>query len=112
MNLVVVAGGAIIGATGIVHSVLGERRVMQRVRAIDAIDPRMRRLLTFTWHLAGLLMLLTGVTVAWPGTPAALVRLFGVVYLALGLLSLKMSRGKHVSGPLWSAGALLALVGA
>jgi hypothetical protein len=112
MNLPLLAAGGMIAAAGVVHSVLGERRIMPRIRAMEALDPRMRRVLTFTWHLAGLLMLLSGITVAWPGTPAGLVRLVGVVYLLLGLLSLKMSRGRHISGPLFTGGGLLALVGA
>ncbi len=110
MNLLHVAAGLIIAAAGVVHSVLGERRIMKRVRTIDSIDPRARRALSFTWHLAGLMMVVTGVTVAWPGTPALLVQLIGIIYLLLGLLSLKMTGGRHVSGPMFTGGGLLALV--
>jgi hypothetical protein len=83
---------------------------MARVRASDAIDPRVRRALGFTWHLAGLLIVVTGLTVAWPGTPATLVRIIGLIYLLLGLVSLKMTRARHVSGPMFTGGGLLALV--
>jgi hypothetical protein len=110
MSVLHVASGALIAATGAVHSLLGERRVMGRIRAMEAIDIRARRALGFTWHLAGLLMVLTGLTIAWPGTPAALVRTLGVVYLLLGLLALKLTRGRHPSGPMFTGGGLLALI--
>lgn len=110
MNGLHIAAGLIIAAAGLIHSILGERRIMTRIRAMETIDPRARRALGFTWHLGGLMMLLTGLTIAWPGTPEALVRIFGVTYLALGILSLKMTRGRHISGPLFTSGGLLALV--
>jgi hypothetical protein len=75
-----------------------------------ASAPRAGRAVRFTWHLATLLMLLTALTVAWPGTPAPLVRLIGAAYLLLGVLALAMTRGRHVSGPLFTAAGLLALV--
>ena len=110
MSVLHLAAGMIIAAAGVVHSVLGERRIMSRVRVMESIDPRARRALSFTWHLAGLLMVVTGATVAWPGTPALLVQLIGIIYLLLGLLSLKMTRGRHISGPLFTGGGLLALI--
>ena len=110
MSALHIASGGLIAAAGIVHSLLGERRIMRPVRRVDSIDPRVRRALSFTWHLAGLLMVVSGATVAWPGTPDGLVRLIGSVYLLLGLLSLKMTRGRHVSGPMFTGGGLLALL--
>jgi hypothetical protein len=110
MSALHVAAGLIIAAAGVVHSVLGERRIMARVRSLETLDPRARRALTFTWHLAGLLMVVTGLTVAWPGTRPLLVQLIGVLYLLLGLFSLKMTRGRHISGPMFTSGGLLALV--
>ena len=83
---------------------------MAHVRGAEALDPRARRALAFTWHLAGLLMLVTGVTVAWPGTPQLLVRLIGVLYLLLGLLSLRITRGRHIGGPMFTGGGVLALI--
>jgi hypothetical protein len=84
---------------------------MVRVAANQSLDPRIKRALSFTWHLAGLLMVVTGVTVGWPGTPARLIDLIGAIFVALGLLSLWMTRGRHISGPLFTIGGLLALVG-
>jgi len=74
-----------------------------------AAMPRAGRAIRFTWHLATLLMVLTALTVAWPGTPVAIVRIIGAAYLALGLLALWMTRGRHVSGPMFTAAGLFAL---
>jgi len=103
------AAGVVIAATGLVHSILGQRRIMARVASNEALDPRIRRALGFTWHLAGLLMVVTGATVAWPGTPALLIDVIGAIYVGLGMLSLWMTRGRHISGPLFTIGGLLAL---
>ena len=60
--------------------------------------------------MSTLLMVLTALTVAWPGTPSIIVKLIGAAYLGLGLLSLWMTRGRHISGPLFTAAGLLALI--
>jgi len=99
----------VIAATGLVHSVLGQRRIMSRVATNGSLDPRIKRALGFTWHLAGLLMVVTGLTVGWPGTPAQLIDVIGVIYVGLGILSLWMTRGRHISGPMFTLGGLLAL---
>jgi len=112
MNALATAAGLVMAATGIVHSLLGERRLIGPLLASGAFagvrkaGPAMR----FTWHLAGLLMMLSGLTVAWPGTPAGLVRMIGAFYLLLGLLALVLTRGRHVSGPMFTAGGVLALL--
>jgi hypothetical protein len=56
-------------------------------------------------------MLLTAAAIAWPGTPIGLVRVIGISYLALGILAFWISKGRHVSGPLFAAAGLLALAG-
>jgi hypothetical protein len=102
----------LIAASGAIHSVLGERRLIGPLLARDAFAaaPRAGRAIRFTWHMATLLMLLTAITVSWPGTPEVLVRVIGAAYLALGLLSLGMTRGKHISGPLFTGAGVLALI--
>jgi hypothetical protein len=111
MNLLAVASGILIAATGAVHSVLGERKLIAPLLAGGAFAaaPRAGRAVRFTWHLATLLMVLTALTVAWPGTPAAVVRLIGLAYLGLGLLSLWMTRGRHISGPMFTVAGVFAL---
>jgi hypothetical protein len=112
VNLVAAAAGLLIAATGMIHSILGERRMIRPLLAKDAFAalPRAGRAIRFTWHLATLLMVLTALTVAWPGTPAAILKLIGAAYLLLGLLSLWMTRGRHVSGPMFTAAGLLTLI--
>ena len=67
-------------------------------------------MLHFTWHVTSVYMLLTAAAVAWPGSPRSLVRVIGATYLALGMIALWKSRGRHVSGPLFTAAGVLALV--
>ena len=62
-----------------------------------------RRAIRFTWHMATLLMLLTALTIAWPGTPVPVVMLIGAAYLGLGLLAFYISKGRHISGPMFAA---------
>lgn len=114
MNPVAPAAAILIATTGAIHSVLGERRMIRPLLAKNAFEaiPRVGRAIRFTWHMATLLMVLTALTVAWPGTPAAIVRLIGLAYLCLGLLSLWMTRGRHISGPMFTAAGLLAIVAA
>jgi hypothetical protein len=111
MNLLTVASGILIAATGAVHSMLGERKLIAPLLAGGAFAaaPRVGRAVRFTWHMATLLMVLTALTVAWPGTPVTIVRLIGSAYLGLGLLSLWMTRGRHISGPMFTAAGLFAL---
>ena len=112
MNALAAASAVLIAATAVIHSLLGERRMIQPLFASGAFaaSPRVGRALRFTWHLATLLMLLTALTIAWPGTPPLLLRLIGAAYLLVGLLALAMTRGRHVSGPLFTAAGLLAVV--
>ncbi|MGZ8998714.1 MAG: hypothetical protein ACXW2T_07660 [Allosphingosinicella sp.] len=113
MNMLFLGAAFIIATTALYHSIQGERRVMSALLAVDIrlLSRRVRRVLRFTWHLATLLMLLTAATVSWPETPTNLVRLIGAAYLALGLAAFWVSRGRHVSGPLFSAAGLLAVAG-
>ena len=112
MNMLAIASGLLIAVTGAIHSLLGEKRMIRPllVSAAFAASPRTGRAIRFTWHMATLLMLLTALTLAWPGTPAPLVGLIGAAYLLLGLLALAVSRGRHVSGPLFTAAGLLAVI--
>lgn len=112
ISVACLASAALIVTTAAIHSFKGERRVMSRVVAIDPeiLNPRLVRMLHFTWHSASIYMLLTAAAVAWPGSPSPLVRLIGATYLAFGLYALRKSRGRHVSGPLFTGAGILALV--
>ena len=112
MSAALLGSAALILATAAIHSILGERRVMSRVRTVDpaVLSPRVQRMLHFTWHLASVYMVLTAATVAWPESPRMLIRLIGATYLALGVIALWKSRGRHVSGPLFTGAGVLALI--
>jgi hypothetical protein len=114
VNLLAVAAGVLIAATGAIHSLLGERRMIRPLLDSGAFAsmPRVGRAVRFAWHMSTLLMVLTALTVAWPGTPKVLAGLIGAAYLILGLVSLTMTRGRHISGPLFAGAGLLALVAA
>jgi hypothetical protein len=109
--MLAIASGILIAATATIHSVLGERRLIGPLLAGGAFAaaPRAGRAVRFTWHLAALLMVLTALTVAWPGTPDTIVWLIGSTYVGLGLLSLWMTRGRHISGPMFAAAGISAL---
>jgi hypothetical protein len=62
--------------------------------------------------MAGLLMAVSGLVIAWPGTPRMLIALVAAAYLVLGGVSLWLTRGRHISGPAFTGAALLALFGA
>ena len=112
MTLALIGSAALLAATAAIHSFMGERRVISAVAAIDpaVLDPRLRRIIRFSWHLESLFMLLTAASVAWPGSPKLLVRLVGVTLLLLGLYVLWKSRGRHISGPLFTGAGVLALL--
>ena len=113
MSLALLGSAGLIVATAAIHSIKGERRVISAIAAIDpaVLAPRLRRMLHFTWHIASVYMVLTAAAVAWPGSPQPLVRLIGATYLVLGIIALWMSRGRHVSGPLYTGAGVLALIG-
>jgi hypothetical protein len=114
MNALLIGAAVVIIATALVHSILGERRVIPVLRRIDAgaLPRRPRAALHFTWHFSSLLMGLTALTVAWPGSPVPLVALIGAAYLLVGLLAFAMTRGRHPSGPMFTSAGVLALLGA
>jgi hypothetical protein len=103
----------VIVTTALYHSLLGERRIIAPLMALEprSFSQRARRSLRFTWHLAAFLMLLSAAAIAWPGMPTDFVRLVGAFYLLLGIVAFWFSKGRHVSGPLFTAAGLLALAG-
>jgi hypothetical protein len=97
-------------ATAMTHSVLGERRLIRPVLAIDSPltqRPLARQVLRLAWHLTTLFMLLTALLIVWPGTPSMLILITGSLWLAVGLIDGVVTKGQHVGwGPLTISGAL------
>lgn len=119
LSLTLAAGLTV--AIGIVHSWLGERRL---IGPLLAIEPRpsvlksgfFRNVLRFAWHIT---------TLAWIGMAGAMaalalapldrpgriaVAVLGITFLAHGLLILGMSRGRHLAWPVFLAIAALCLL--
>ena len=114
MTLLYVSAGVIV-LTAMVHSMLGERRLIGPILALDTgivAHPLPRAVLRFAWHLTSVLMILTALLLVWPGTPIALIRFTAFAYLAAGLIDAAMSRGRHIGWPMLAAAGLLALLGA
>nr|WP_208417583.1 hypothetical protein [Sphingopyxis panaciterrae] len=98
-----------------VHSVLGYRRLiaplLQR-RDGPLSEPLTRRIIRFAWHATSVLMLISAVAVAWPGTPSGLVAVIGAGWLATGLFNVAYTKGQHIAWPALSGAGIFALIGA
>jgi len=106
---------AAMAATAAFHSRLGERRMVRPLLALDqgvTADPRVRRIIRFAWHATSVLMLLSAVTVAWPGTPRGLIAIIGGGWLATGLVNAAYLKGRHIVWPFLTGAGALALIGA
>ncbi len=105
---------ALMVATAITHSALGEKRLIAPLlaRNIDLLAGYRANLVRSAWHLTSLLMIVTACVVAWPNTPRPLIAISGAVWLAAGVIDAVLTRGKHVGWPPLSAAGILALVGA
>lgn len=109
------ASAALMLVTAFTHSILGEAKLigpMLRAREGVLASGFARTIIRYAWHVTSALMAATAITVIWPGVPAALIRAIGAIWLALGVISLVWTRGKHVGWPVLSAAGICALVGA
>jgi hypothetical protein len=105
---------AMMVATGITHSLLGERRLIGPLllQNLDLLSGYRANLVRFAWHFTSLLMVGSACLVAWPGTPTPLIIITGVIWLIAGVSDAILTRGKHIGwGPLSTAG-VLAILGA
>ncbi|WOF45175.1 hypothetical protein KNJ79_10010 [Sphingopyxis indica] len=105
---------AAMAATAFFHSRLGEKRMVRPLLALNAgvtTDPRIRRIIRFAWHATSVLMLLSAITVAWPGTPRAVVAIIGGGWLATGLVNAAYLSGRHIVWLFLSTAGALALIG-
>ena len=112
MNLLTLAAAAMV-FTGIAHSLIGEKRLIGPMLAlnIDMLSGYRSNLVRFAWHFTSLLMIMNALVIAWPGTPVPLIKITGAMWLIAGVLNAIMTRGKHIGWPLLSAAGLLALLG-
>ena len=101
--------------TAIVHGVLGERRLIGPLLLLDqglmGVELA-RKVIRLAWHALSLLMLVSAVSVIWPGTPRGLILLIGAAWTATGLFDAVYTRGRHIGWPFLTASGLFALLGA
>ncbi len=112
MNLLILSA-VVMALTALAHSIVGEKWLIQPLLAhnIGLLSGYRSNLVRFAWHFTSLLMIVTALVVAWPGTPAPLIRITGAVWLIAGVGDAILTRGKHIGWPLLSAAGLLALLG-
>jgi hypothetical protein len=112
MNLLTISA-ITMAFTGLAHSYVGEKRLIGPLLAlkIDLLSGYRANLVRFAWHFTSLLMIVTALLVAWPGTPVLLIQITGAMWLVAGVGDAILTRGKHVGWPLLSAAGVLALVG-
>jgi hypothetical protein len=107
--------------TALIHSVVGERRILRPV--LDAAEPGPRILksplaqaiIRFAWHFTSISWLAVAAVFAiLAGLPAAaqsraIVIVLGASFLLMAGISIAISRGRHIGWPLLAAIGLTAL---
>ena len=124
MNPWLLSAAALLGVIGVVHSLLGERRIFRpwAVQPPPGVRPYHRQMLRCTWHLPSLLGFGQAAALAWLGAaeiadrPAeglqqALLASLGGGVLACGVLVIWMTRGRHQGGTALAAAAMLIFIG-
>ena len=112
MNLFELSAAAMT-LTALAHSIVGEKRLIGPLlaRDIDLLSGYRASLVRFAWHFTSLLMIVTALVVAWPGTPVPLIQITGAMWLLAGVLDAVLTRGKHIGWPLLSVAGIMALLG-
>jgi len=125
MNIGLVSAAALVFVIGLVHSLLGERRVFRQLRrgglVPDGGAPALRsfqtRILWASWHVVTLLAWALSGLLLWLAQPAARAASGGLVeaivaaaLLASGTLVLISNRGRHPAWIALAAAAALVLV--
>jgi hypothetical protein len=111
MNWYFTVAGALIFAIGLVHSLLGERLIFQRLRAADPLpmqsgqllrEPHMR-ILWASWHVVTIMGWCIAVLLFWMALPSAqhqapaiLVQTVIIAMLVSSLLVFVATYGKHL----------------
>jgi len=122
-SLLYAAAGIAVGAA-VMHSLLGERRMIGPILEAAPPGPAVlrsslsRRILRFAWHVTSLAWLAQAAVLAivatFPsgaqGRPTVVVT--GVSFLVIAAIAVAISRGRHVGWPLLAAVGVAALAGA
>ncbi len=122
-SLLYAAAGIAVGAA-VMHSLLGERRLIGPILEAAPPGPAVlrsslsRRILRFAWHITSLvwitqatvLIIVAALPAGAQGRPIVLVT--GVSFLVIAAVAVAISHGRHVGWPLLAAIGVAALAGA
>ena len=116
--LFIYLSAATIFITAIIHSLLGERRLISPILALGEGPLQhlmVRQLIRFAWHFTSVLMFLSAVVLLivanMPSSSARyIIAVIGLTYLAVGLFDGVVSRGKHIGWWFLTAAGGLALM--
>jgi hypothetical protein len=117
-NGLLLVAAMLLMVTAVVHSVLGERRLIgplvERRDGILASDLA-RFVLRFAWHLTSVSWLALGLILVQLVRNPATARLWasvatGVAFLGVGLFDAAASRGRHIGWPLLAGIGIAALL--
>ncbi len=124
MNAVLVLAALMAAAAAIVHSMLGERKIIgpllapeRRQRFLDVLEKSAltRGVVRFAWHVTSVAWLgLAAVLVALASAPpedraAAVAGVVAATFFVTGSITLVASRGRHLAWPVFFAIAALCL---
>lgn len=123
MNLWLVTAAALVIFIAAVHAILGERYIIIRLWRQDDLpkllgsDLFTKRVLRFAWHLTtvawfgfAVILLLSADQDGWMN-PAPILNVIGITFLLSALLSLVITRGRHLSWIVFLAIAVIAWLG-
>ena len=99
---------ALMTVTALAHSALSETRLLPAITAVSLT----RTIVRYALHAMSVYMILSAVTVAWPGSSPTLVAIVGAGWIVVGLTGLAVSRGRHRGWPVITAAGVSALIGA
>jgi|SRR3954447_7797554 hypothetical protein len=117
MNLRLIAAGVIAIFIAIVHSVLGEQRIVQPLLRSDAFAQYrsrewfVRRTFQLAWHLTSLLMVGFGALLIYYSKAqpdVTVLEIISGVFILSAVLTAGATKGKHLAWPLFLAVGVLA----
>jgi hypothetical protein len=114
--MMLISAAALLVLIGLVHSVLGEKYILQRLfrqplPKLFGDDEFTKRTLRFAWHITSLLFFGFAAILALlhfeAGSARNLLRVTAICFAATALTALIASRGRHLSWPVFTAIAAL-----
>ncbi len=120
-NVMIYAAAILVTITAGVHSILGERRLIGPLLSASQSGPGIlqnelaRRILRYAWHVTSLswiaeaaILIIAGTLLPLPQS-RLIILVIGVSFLVMALISLALSRGRHIGWPFLAASAVAAL---